>query len=171
MKYLFWIFCAVLNVGCAAKAINKQAMENNDTTNCPPNGTCITERLVNKGIEIKTSSSGGTYIEIIDKPDSFVVHYEYTRTKSPENYADDFHREEVYMEFPAGHFKKTLENSDLKEVKLIFGRHCYCKGYAGWFIITEGKVQIDHTDKQTEINLQFKAPVPQLFEKLHFTIQ
>lgn len=156
-----------MSCSTAQQKIKKQAKTN--SANCPSNGTCSATRTLNQGLKIYTDEWGKTYVKLEEKPNSYVLHYEYVRNKSPENYADDFYREEIYIELPATALNTTLTDQELQEVKLVFGRFCYCKGAAGQFVITNGTLKIKHSEKESTIDLTFKAPVPQILEKLHFT--
>lgn len=137
---------------------------------CPENGICTATREVGKGLgEDKYSTE--TYPKIVDNQETILIQYEFDRKKAEGNYADDFHKEEIFIEIPAKTFKKEYKNEQLQDVKLMFGRHCYCKGSAGYFKITEGTLKIDNSENKTKVKLNFKAPVPQLFENVEFTVE
>lgn len=137
---------------------------------CPENGTCTATRELGKGLG-KDAYSDKVYPKIVESSDTILIHYEFDRKKSDGNYADDFHKEEVFLEIPAKAFKKEYNNEELQDVKLIFGRHCYCKGSAGYFKITEGNLKIDNSENKTKVKLTFKAPVPQLFQSIDFIVE
>lgn len=139
-------------------------------TDCPENGTCTATRDVGKGLG-KDAYSDKVYPKIVENSETILIQYEFDRKKAEGDYADDFHKEEIYIEIPAKTFKKEYKNEELQEVELMFGRHCYCKGSAGYFNITEGTLKIDNSEKQTKVKLTFKAPVPQLFENVEFTVE
>lgn len=136
---------------------------------CPENGTCTATRDIGKGLSLGQPDE--LYPQIVDNEKTVLIQYEYNRKKAENaTYADDFHKEELFLEIPAEAFKKEYKNEALQQVKLVFGRHCYCKGSAGYFKITEGTLKIDHSEKQTKVKLTFKAPVQQLIETVEFTV-
>lgn len=139
-------------------------------TDCPENGTCTATRDVGKGLG-KDAYSDKVYPKIVENSETILIQYEFDRKKAEGDYADDFHKEEIYIEIPAKTFKKEYKNEELQEVKLMFGRHCYCKGSAGYFKITEGTLKIDNSENKTKVKLTFKAPVPQLFDNIEFTVE
>lgn len=147
--------------------LGKEVIMNSE---CPENGTCTATREVNKGLKENVIETG-VYPQIIEKENSILIQYEFNRKKSEGNYADDFHKEEIIFEIPAKSFKKEYKGEQLQEVKLIFGRHCYCKGSAGYFLIKEGTLKIDNSESKTKVNLTFKAPVTQLISTVNFTVE
>lgn len=137
---------------------------------CPANGTCTATRDVGKGLkEIQTDNQ--IYPQIVDDAETILIQYEYNRKKSENNYADDFHKEELFLAIPAKTFKKEYKNEQLQEVQLIYGRHCYCKGSAGYFKITEGTLKIENSENKTKVKLTFKAPVEQLIQSVDFIVE
>lgn len=168
MKLLLGLLSFLACMSCATPQKKMKQIQSINEGNCPSNGTCLAQKIPNKGIAIKEDEFGKTFIELIDKTDSWVMHYEYQRNKSPENYADDFYKEEIYMEVPNDNTSRTYVDEALKDVKLIFGRFCYCKGSAGYFQLTQGKLKVDHSHKETNITLDFKASVPQVLTTIHY---
>src|SRR5690606_27182563 len=69
-------------------------------------------------------------------PEKVLVEYSFDRNKAEGNHADDFYKEELFMEIPVEAFKKQYKDAELDQVKLVYGKHCYCKGEAGYFKIT-----------------------------------
>ena len=65
----------------------------------------------------------------------------------------------------------SLSNQDLQKVKLLFGRHCYCKGQAGYFKIISGSIISNIIQDKTEYTVSFKTTqVPQILTKVTFLI-
>jgi len=139
-------------------------------SDCPENGTCTATREIGKSLG-EDKYSDELYPKIIDNPETILIHYEFDRKKADENYADDFHKEEIFIQIPTNTFKKEYNNEQLQDVKLMFGRHCYCKGSAGYFKITEGTLKIDNSENKTKVKLTFKAPVTQLIDNIEFTVE
>nr|WP_297309471.1 hypothetical protein [uncultured Flavobacterium sp.] len=137
---------------------------------CPENGTCTATRDLGKGLK-EITSDNTIYPQIVENNETILIQYEYNRKKSEGNYADDFHKEELFLAIPAKAFKKEYKNEQLQEVKLIYGRHCYCKGSAGYFKISEGTLKIDNSEEKTKVKLTFKAPVEQLISTVDFIVE
>lgn len=136
---------------------------------CPENGICTATRQ--PGLALKEDPYSKGVPKMVANEETILIKYEFDRKKADGSYADDFHKEEIFIEIPAKTFKKEYVNEQLQEVKLTFGRHCYCKGSAGYFKITEGTLKIDNSENKTKVKLTFKAPVPQLFENVEFTVE
>lgn len=138
-------------------------------SSCPENGTCTATRELEKGLNLKGFEE--LYPQDVFNPETILLKYEFERKKSEDIYADDFYKEEIFMEIPLKAFKKEFKGADLEQVKLIYGKHCYCKGEAGYYKITQGTLKIDHSDKQTKVKLSFKVPVTSLIENIAFTVE
>lgn len=136
---------------------------------CPENGTCTATREFEKGLNLQGFQE--LYPQDIFNPETILVKYEFERKRAEDLYADDFYKEEIFMEIPVKAFKKQYKDTELEQVKLVYGKHCYCKGEAGYYKITQGTLKIDHSDKQTKIKLTFKAPVSSLIETVDFTVE
>jgi len=171
----------VLIIAALTSLIGCQSSKKRSTTNwldqqvilkseCPENGTCSATRQPGTGIE-QNIEVKEVYPQIVQKEEMVLIQYEFNRKKAEQNYADDFHKEELFIEIPAKAFKKEYKNEELQEVNLIFGRHCYCKGFAGYYKITEGNLKIENSENKTKIKLSFKAPVPQLYQNIEFIVE
>ena len=135
----------------------------------PENGTVTATREFEKGLNLNGFKE--LYPQPHFDPETVLVQYEFNRKQAENNYADDFYKEELFLEIPVEAFKKEYKNADLQQVKLIYGKHCYCKGEAGFYKITEGTLKVDHSEKQTKVKLSFKAPVTSLIENVEFTVE
>lgn len=135
----------------------------------PENGTITATREFEKGLNLNGFNE--LYPQPHFDPKAVLVQYEFNRNRSEDLYADDFYKEEIFMEIPAEAFKKEYKNADLEQVKLVYGKHCYCKGEAGYYKITDGTLKVDHSDKQTKVKLSFKSPVSSLIENIEFTVE
>jgi len=55
---------------------------------------------------------------------------------------------------------------------MLYGRHCYCKGQAGLFNVSNGKLILEQNNKQIKVLLDFKInEVPQLITSISEIIQ
>ena len=113
---------------------------NQKVTTCPENGTCSIELIPNKTIVFETDNIGIMY-PVISEGDKTILKYTYKRNEIP-NTQDGYYTEIVYAELPATIAPIELSNEALQDVKLYFGRLCYCKGETGYFAINNGDFKI-----------------------------
>ena len=135
----------------------------------PENGKVTATREFEKGLNLNGFNE--LYPQTHFDPEKILVEYSFDRNKSEKPVADDFYKEELFLEIPAKAFKKQYKDAELEEVKLVYGKHCYCKGEAGYYKITQGTLKIDHSDKQTKVKLSFKAPTTSLIENVEFVVE
>lgn len=138
---------------------------------CPEKGTCTIEILENKNLIIKTDDLGGTYYETEASNKHDVVIYKFNKN-TKEGLYDGSYQEEIIFEINKSANKISFLNSDLQQTKMIFGRHCYCKGQAGYFKVTNGKLNFNKTKEEINIDLDFKITVvPQIINKITAVIK
>src|SRR5690606_37844278 len=135
----------------------------------PENGIVTATREFEKGLNLNGFNELYTHTHY--DPEKVLVEYSFDRNKTEGNYADDFYKEELFLEIPAQKFKKQYKDAELEQVKLVYGKHCYCKGEAGYFKITEGTLKVDHSEKQTKVKLTFKAPSSSVIENVEFVVE
>lgn len=135
----------------------------------PGNGKVTATRESEKALNLNAFEQ--LYPQTNYNPETVLVQYSFDRNKTKENYADDFYKEELFLEIPAKAFKKEYKDAALQDVKLVYGKHCYCKGEAGYYKITQGTLKVDHSEKQTKIKLSFKAPTTSLIENVEFVVE
>lgn len=135
----------------------------------PENGKTTATRSFNKALNLNSYEQ--LFPKAIYNPETVLVSYSYDRNKSAENVADDFYKEELFLEIPSKAFKNEYKDSELEQVKLVYGKHCYCKGEAGYFKINQGSLKINHSEKETKVKLTFKAPSSSLIENVEFTVE
>lgn len=134
---------------------------------CRTNFTCTIERLENKAILVKDYGTVGNHsIEIVDQPNSYVIHYKMIKTTRMPNVPDDVHEEEVFMELPSKKVKGTFQDDQITEFKTYYRRHCFCEGLAGYYLITHGNLELNHSKNHTDIHLTFKRSNPQYLKEI-----
>jgi hypothetical protein len=139
--------------------------------NCPEDGTCKLVLLKNKKLNVLADDLGRLYMSLSDNHDTHVFHYQYKRNV-PEEVQDGHHIEEVYWEINADESNLIIENESLQQTKMIFGRHCYCKGQAGFFKVNSGTLQIKKITTGFEIQSNFKVKeVPQIINAISGIVQ
>jgi len=141
-----------------------------ETVSCPENGTCTIEILQNNSIEFKSDEFGKIYPEI-SKGNKTVFKYTYTKSPIP-NVADSNYSEIVYAEFDENISAVNLADDELQQVKLYFGRLCFCKDGNGYFPINRGDFKLTKTSKDSiKIELRFAVKkVPQIISEINETV-
>ena len=136
---------------------------------CPQDGTCTVELLKDKRLDIKTDDLGGIYFQIVAATESSVVLYHYNR-KVEKGLQDGQYREDIVFEINNSDSLISLSGSDLQKTKMLFGRHCYCKGQAGYFKVTQGQLTLEQKKNAVSFHLDFTiTQVPQIIKSIKAT--
>jgi hypothetical protein len=137
---------------------------------CPDEGNCSIEVLQHRSLSIKTDHTGKTYPEI-QKGDNIVIKYQYKRNPL-ENTADSNYSEIIYFELSNKKLNLNLQDENLQQVKLLYGRLCFCRGATGYFKVKRGNLNIQFPDdKHLKILLNFKMKkIPQIIDQIDETI-
>ena len=141
-----------------------------ETENCPDNGICTIELIPNKSLVFKQDDFGNSY-PIITEGDKTIFKYTYTRNPIP-NTQDSNYTEIIYAELDKTISEINLHDSQLQNLKLYFGRLCFCKGETGYYPIKNGEFKISKTGRNA-INIDFKfiiKEVPQIISEINETI-
>lgn len=172
MKKIALLFVLLFAASCSCKK-NTPALRISLSSECPNDGDCKIEVAEAKSMNVKTSDNGSLYYELEDNTSKKVVKYTYNR-KVKGDLQDATYREEIVFELPAFEDEITLNNESLQDVKLLFGRFCYCKGQTGYYSIDQGLMRAVKSKEPaiTNITLDFKTEkVPQVITQLAFSIQ
>jgi hypothetical protein len=139
------------------------------SSECPQDGACNVEMFKNKSLEIKTDDLGGIYYEIVAATESSVVLYHYDR-KVEKGLQDGQYKEDIVFEINHSDSLILLSGSELQKTKMIFGRHCYCKGQAGYFKVTQGQLTLEQKKNVVSFQLDFTiTQVPQIIKSIKAT--
>lgn len=162
MKALFFIMPLLIANACKtqdAKTISTNdtqvEMTQNNDNSCPDEGTCTVEVMENKTIEIMKDGLGDLYPEV-KNGNNIVVQYTYSK-QGPDGTVDGNYSETVHFEIPASTTNLSKEGTSLQDVKLLYGKQCYCKGEAGYYRISEGKLSLEKSNRQIAFDLQFNV--------------
>jgi hypothetical protein len=121
----------------------------------------------NKSITIN-ESNGSFLHEFIDDVNYDIVEYVYESNMS-QTETDGAYKEIVFFEIPKGDFELNLKDKSLQNVKLHFGRYCYCKGQTGLFPIRNGVLVASRKKNKLKLELQFEQSyVPQITKEIKF---
>ena len=174
MKRLFIIPLALVLsfCNCQKKNIAKNVAKSIPLTlksECPQDGTCNIEVLKDKRLDIKTDDLGGIYYQIVAATETSVVLYHYDR-KVEKGLQDGQYREDIVFEINNSDSLISLSVSELQKTKMLFGRHCYCKGQAGYFKVTQGQLTLEQKENAVSFQLDFRiSQVPQIIHSIKAT--
>ena len=136
---------------------------------CPEGGDCVFEVIQNSRLELKRDSFGKLYPQI-SKGDKTVLRYEYKKDTIPDT-QDGYHSEIIFLELHQKMDLISLKDEELQQVKMTFGRLCYCKDAAGYFPVTRGHLFISRSEKSLLIKTKFKVgKVPQILTEIEETL-
>ncbi|MDC8001491.1 hypothetical protein POV26_10620 [Aequorivita todarodis] len=153
---LFMVNACKTQTGTVTSSENTtmEQMENK-ATGCPEEGTCNVVVHKNKSLSIQKDGTGALYPQLVDGSNT-VVEYTYLN-KGPEGTVDGDYSETIHFEIPANTKDLNKENTALSEVKLLYGKHCYCKGEAGYYPITNGKLVLEKNTQGIVFDLKFNV--------------
>src|SRR5690606_4728531 len=96
----------------------------------------------------------GQKYPVIEKGDNIVVEFVYS-VKGPEGTMDGDYSETLHFEIPNRNDEYSLSGEELKEIKLLFGKHCFCKGEAGYYNVKKGDIQLEKKEGYLSFDLYF----------------
>lgn len=161
MKIYILLSSLILSVACKTStvinssdtiAITSEIEKNND--NCPKDGECSIKLHQDAFILLKQDTPD-TYYPTIEKGEKIVVVFEFL-IKGPEDTADGDYSETIHFEIDKDAKNLAISGEKLKQVNLIFGKHCFCRGEAGYYKIKEGNLSVHRLKDNISIDLSFK---------------
>lgn len=162
MKAFYFLIPILLVNACKTQNSSVVASENttmeqvdNVAKDCPNNGDCQFEILKNKKLVIKQDDFGKSYPEI-ETGTGTIVQYTYSE-KGPEGTVDGNYSETIHFEIPENMTSMDKADGDLQDIKLLWGKHCYCKGEAGYYPIEDGKISLKKSNNQLTVDLTFST--------------
>lgn len=171
MKYLCLFFLVLLVVGCKSSQINTSLEELNEKhtvllSNCIDNAVCNIELLPKSNLLIKEDEFKNTYIEF-EKGNNTIIKYQLKKNELP-NTADSHYSEIIYLEIDNYNKSLNLKNEDLQQVKMIYGRLCYCKGSSGYFKVNKGSLELILSKNKLSLNANFNVEnIPQIVSQIN----
>lgn len=150
MKKIAFAFLPFLLIACASKKDSVSLEERKAVIQsyCPENGECKIEILQNKSLDIKTDGTGMPYYTLEDAVGKVVVRYTYDFIV-PKDVEDAGYTETIIFETDKEF--SNLNKANPKDLKMLFGVQCFCRGKAGFYRVEKGLV--DYSDKQLIIKL------------------
>ncbi|MCG2419471.1 hypothetical protein K8089_10595 [Aequorivita sp. F47161] len=162
MKALYFLIPLFMVNACKTQTGNVISSENtnmeqveNSNSGCPEVGNCIVVLHKNKNLVVKEDGTGAMYPEMTAGK-NIVVEYTYLK-EGPEGTADGNYSETIHFEIPAATTNLRKENATLSDVNLLYGKHCFCKGEAGYYPITDGNLSVEKNNETITFDLKFKV--------------
>jgi len=171
MKYLCLFFLVLLVVGCKSSQINTSLEELNEKhtvllSNCIDNAICNIELIPKSNLLIKEDEFKNTYIEF-EIGNKTIIKYQLKKNELP-NTADSHYSEIIYLEIDNYNKSLYLKNEDLQQVKMIYGRLCYCKGSSGYFKVNKGSLELILSKNKLSLNANFNVEnIPQIVSQIN----
>lgn len=166
MRSFIFLISILTISACKTKVDSINPAENNVKeeikgleSECPEAGVCTVELFRNKNLIIKEDGTGALYPEIVDGA-NVVVQYTYS-VKGPEGTVDGDYSETIHFEVPPSVEALNLKDADLKNLKLVFGKHCYCKGEAGYYFVEKGNLTVNKSTDALSFSLTFEMDHPE----------
>lgn len=162
MKHIFSIIilCFSLSACKSSKSIKTSDFTENYENTCPENGECNFILNQNKSLEILTEeTTGQTYTNISDGEDLLVT-LGYSKVFKPDAPASEImdgnYSETIDFQIPSDIKSLHLKDKQLQDIKLLYGKHCYCGPEAGYRQIEKGEIKILKEKDILYINLSFE---------------
>jgi hypothetical protein len=158
-------------VGCKSSQINTSLEELNEKhtvllSNCIDNAVCNIELIPKSNLLIKEDEFKNTYIEF-EKGNNTIIKYQLKKNELP-NTADSHYSEIIYLEIDNYNKSLNLKNEDLQQVKMIYGRLCYCKGSSGYFKVNKGSLELILSKNKLSLNANFNVEnIPQIVSQIN----
>ena len=171
MKYLLILLIASLFITCKPNKLimserSTELKANSLKSFCPEDGKCSIRIEKNQELIIKSDEFGKLYYQTIANEETSIVIYEYERNV-PDGLQDGSHREEIIFEIKNSSQKLQLKDSNLSQIKMIYGRHCFCKGQAGYYFVKQGNLDLSVENNLLDLNLNFTInEVPQIIKNI-----
>ena len=173
---IFIPFLLLIFINCKSQYTNsnriideEKVFNLTENLNCPENGNCNFTIIPLSSLVIEQDEFGSLYPNIITG-NKLIVKFQYQK-KPIENTADSNYTEIIYFELDNDNINLHLQNEKLQEVKLLFGRLCYCKGETGYYKVNKGdlKVRMDYNNLTLDLQFEVKK-IPQIIQTINESI-
>ncbi len=158
-RYTFFIslmlvtVCKTSNaVGFLEKATGISEIKNHEEY-CPEDGDCSLKIYKNSSIVLKKDTTD-MYYPVIEKGNNIVVEYTFF-IKGPEGTSDGDYSETIHFEIKETTKSLHIEDDTLVQVNLLFGKHCFCRGEAGYYKVNDGNLILKKSHDKLIIDLSF----------------
>ncbi|WP_130736320.1 hypothetical protein [Flavobacterium sp. J27] len=154
---ILFISCSNLkdNISVSKKQ-NKTVIIKDTILSCPQNGICKIETIKNKSLLIRKDDLNGIYYQTEDNVMFSIIKFTYTKD-TPKNVQDGNYIEEIVLQIQNDISELNLTDSELQNCKILFGKHCFCKGEAGYYNIEKGKLEFHKENNTNILKLEFQV--------------
>ena len=156
----------VLLFGCGSRKNQTAVVEMPvPHVNCPEGGDCTFEVLRDTELQLSYDALGDLNPKIV--PGKMVtVRYHFKKDEVPGT-ADSSHSEYLLLEFDPAVEQLILRDEGLQQVKMVYGRICFCRGAMGYFRVTDGNLFLFNRNRELQIRSAFHVKkVPQIIEEI-----
>ena len=161
MNKYFWLIVILFSLNaCKTTKDNNKVLDVKSTGDssividkCPENAECTLKVIKNSSLTIKEDTIGQLY-PVIEKGDDIVIEYTFLK-KGPEGTLDGDYSETLHFIIPDNTKQLNLKDVNLQDVDLLFGKHCFCKGEAGYYRVKKGELHILKTSKELTIDITY----------------
>lgn len=136
------------------------------TSKCISNAQCRIEIIPDATLLVQEDAFNNTYVEI-KKGNRLIIKYQLKKNQLPQT-ADGHYTEILYFEIGHSETDIHLKDKELQQVKMTFGRLCYCKGSSGYFKVDKGTLELIFDKNKMILNTVFTVKnIPQIITQLH----
>ena len=168
--YSFFFILLSLSACGSRQQITKDIPREMQNISCPETGNCSLEVFKNSCLQIKTDSFGKIYPEI-EEGEHLVIKYQFEKNVDKKN-KDASYSEFIYFEINNRERQLNLKDAALQQVKMLFGRICFCRDANGYFKIDQGDLFFFRNNNTLQFNLKFDIhKVPHVLSHINESIK
>jgi hypothetical protein len=123
---------------------------------CPQGGNCTIKCHKNSSMVLEKDTTE-RYYPVVKKGEGTVIEFKFL-IKGPEGTLDGDYSETIHFEINKTIGTLHIKDENLEQVNLLFGKHCFCKGEAGYYKVKEGKLILQKAKDEITIDLFFTIP-------------
>lgn len=158
MKIFYFLIPVMLMGGCKTNTATVSQSQQTDMElksggECPTEGKCTVTVHKNKSLTIQEDGTGALY-PVVEEGENLVIEFNYLR-EAPAGIADGNYSETIHFEIPSNVKSLKKEDGALADVKLLFGRHCFCPD-AGYYRVENGKLTVMNQGGKIQFDLQYQ---------------
>lgn len=154
--------CKTQNTVDSSKEIAVVSEPQNKKVYCPEGGNCTVKLHKNSSLVLKKDTTD-RYYPVIEKGEGIVVEFKFL-IKGPEGTADGDYSETIHFEINKDTETLSLRSEALEQVDLLFGKHCFCRGEAGYYKVKNGNLTLQKS--KDEINIDISLSIPEVSHKI-----
>lgn len=154
MKKILLLSTAIILFSCkSSKSTDDKINQdvNSLSSVCADEGDCAFVVHKASSLNILEDTTGQIY-PLIEQGENIVIEFTYA-IKGPEGTMDGDYSETIHFEITGREDKLNLSNEELSQIKLLFGKHCFCKGEAGYYTVDEGEILLENKNDSLYLNL------------------